>query len=316
MPHDTGSDVISDDLDDGFLGFEDNDDFIGDMYYRNPVPGTPEWRKRKQEGEIAKSSGDPRYIFDENGFVAGKTMQYIKEFDGDGVATNYGSNVSGRMSNAAPEQMPIEASAGTDPRFPEGLWNDDNRETSKAILNSFTKINKQSSADTYERVSEEYGISPREVQRHVNELGRSRNERLPWVITPEQAGVENPEERRVRKISGRMSDDVSHAEILESLVSDDPELWEYIQGKLGRFIPDDFEDTVQDPEESREDYRIRMEKLGLLGMQDLTTMGLRDGKQFFKLADMPEGEDKKKVFGKVHIKLCKHIILTAFHSQQ
>jgi len=119
MPHHLGSDEISDDIDDGFLGFGINDSDrkleISDILYRKPMPGTREWREAKRQGDLARESGDPRYIFDENGFVIGQRQNFINAFDdpmsplyigdrfggppkGSSLVETMDSSISGRMS--------------------------------------------------------------------------------------------------------------------------------------------------------------------------------------------------------------------------
>lgn len=98
MPHHLGSDEITDDIDDGFLGFDINDSKrdlgISDMYYRRPMPGTREWDNLQREAEIARASGDDRFIFDEEGLIVGKRQSYIPKFDDpsspDYVGDRYG----------------------------------------------------------------------------------------------------------------------------------------------------------------------------------------------------------------------------------
>jgi len=108
MPHHLGSDEISDDIDDGFLGFGINDSDrkleISDMMYRKPMPGTKEWDELKRQGDLARASGDPRYIFDENGFVIGQRQSYISAFD-DPMSPNYiGDRFGGPPKGSRPVQ--------------------------------------------------------------------------------------------------------------------------------------------------------------------------------------------------------------------
>jgi predicted ABC-type ATPase/DNA-directed RNA polymerase specialized sigma24 family protein/8-oxo-dGTP pyrophosphatase MutT (NUDIX family)/curved DNA-binding protein CbpA len=108
LPHDTGSDIISDDIDDGFLGFTLNDNVsdssISDMMYRKPIPGTKEWRDKRRDAQIAISSGDPRYIFDQDGFIAGKNMSFDPRYD-DPMSPDYiGDRFGGPAKGVSPFQ--------------------------------------------------------------------------------------------------------------------------------------------------------------------------------------------------------------------
>ena len=314
MPHDTGSDVISDDLDDGFLGFEDNDDFINDMYYRNPVPGTPEWRRLKQQGEIAKASGDPRYRFDENGFVTGKTMDFMPEFD-KFEAMDYASNVSGRMSNPSdnPQITEEEIQEALD-LFDADIKRIEDRDKSNSFINQpFGTIPFDGKEKDYDVVIEalnkidenNLSMALKELLFSINDVNtkllvnkkfredlKNRTadispENMGWATERVEGNIDRLSASRDRKInlflssvSGSMSDgnsnEITISEILESLVSDDQELWDYVQGKLGRYIQDD----------PNADQR-------LTGEQTIAAVTDSGAKQFFTIADMPEGEAKQ-----------------------
>lgn len=176
LPHDTGSDVISDDIDDGFLGFTLNDNIsdlaIDDMMYRKPLPGTKEWRDKKREAELAQRSGDPRYIFDQDGFVVGKNMSFITKFDdpnspdyigdrfggpakGAGVVNYMGKNpkkkinnsISGRMSSKWDDSY--EKSIGVN--LPPAQKVDKVDKTNASTFSSFASATKNEAA--YEMTS-------------------------------------------------------------------------------------------------------------------------------------------------------------------
>jgi DNA-binding CsgD family transcriptional regulator/ADP-ribose pyrophosphatase YjhB (NUDIX family)/predicted ABC-type ATPase len=131
MPHQLGSDEIIDDIDDGFLGFGENDSSrgldISDMYYRRPVPGTKEWDMQKREADRARASGDGRFIFDENGFVVGKNLSYDPRFDNPMDPNYIGDRYGGPPKGTRLDQPMIAGRMGSESkkkfskRLPESL---------------------------------------------------------------------------------------------------------------------------------------------------------------------------------------------------
>ena len=106
LPHHLGSDEIIDDIDDGILGFPINDSVkefsISDAFYRKPVPGTPEWQAKKEVADRIIASGDPRYGFDEDGFVTTQNMVFISKYD-DPMSPDY----IGDQFGGPPKGVPI-----------------------------------------------------------------------------------------------------------------------------------------------------------------------------------------------------------------
>jgi len=101
---------------------------MSDMMYREPIPGTREWDELKRQGDLARASGDPRYIFDKNGFVVGMQSSYIDAYDNP-MSPNYiGDRFGGppKGSNAA---MPMrDIMNGLDPGFGDYIRKTDEQE--------------------------------------------------------------------------------------------------------------------------------------------------------------------------------------------
>ena len=131
MPHHLGSDEITDDIDDGFLGFDINDSdrglAISDMYYQKPIPGTKEWDRGQRLADRARASGDTRISFDKDGFISGSTMNFDPRFDDPQSPDYIGDRYGGPPKGARPYQpmisggMSSESKKKFSKRLPESL---------------------------------------------------------------------------------------------------------------------------------------------------------------------------------------------------
>lgn len=162
MPHHLGSDEISDDIDDGFLGFGINDSDrkleISDMMYRKPMPGTKEWDELKRQGDLARASGDPRYIFDENGFIIGQRENFISAFD-DPMSPNYigdrfggapkGSRPVRYMESSISGKMAVDKKKFPERPAPMGNYKGRNREGGRGIVAPNGEVNEYFTDEMY-----------------------------------------------------------------------------------------------------------------------------------------------------------------------
>lgn len=95
-------------------------------------------------------------------------------------------------------EMPAVGRQGKDKMFPPGVWNEkDHFPMADEMRTAFEEATDfESIAPIYEKIASEWGVSPREVQRHMNEISRRIYYDEPFIITPEQANVPRPNIRR------------------------------------------------------------------------------------------------------------------------
>lgn len=96
-------------------------------------------------------------------------------------------------------RMPKEAREGEYAYFPRGVWREEIHFPMADIIRrqfNTPEYPEETVAETYERISAYWGISPREVQRHVNQLGQRIYYDEPFVLPPGYAGVKYPNRRR------------------------------------------------------------------------------------------------------------------------
>ena len=116
------------------------------------------------------------------------------------------------------------------PRYPGQLGPDGERlpprefdeQTLQEVYKSFTeKPEKESPLETYQRVSQEFDVSPYDVEAHINEMHRGRRLRLPFVISPEQAGMTPKEASVVQKVKPKptFSDEQIYAARMTGVIS-------------------------------------------------------------------------------------------------
>jgi transcriptional regulator with XRE-family HTH domain len=77
------------------------------------------------------------------------------------------------------------------------------------VYKSFTGTTDENPADKYRRVAQEFNMTPHDVEAHINEMHRGSRLRLPFVISPEAAGL-TPSEA-----SGNIKKTMSDKEIYE-----------------------------------------------------------------------------------------------------
>lgn len=127
MPHDLGSDYITDDIDDGVLGFDNNDtdkSLASDMTYRKPQPGTPEWDKLKREAAQAKRpGGDTRIVYDADGFIVGRNMSFDPRFDDPKSPVYIGDKFGGpKKGSGNAKLLNVSLTGSMKSLVPEGSW--------------------------------------------------------------------------------------------------------------------------------------------------------------------------------------------------
>ena len=103
-----------------------------------------------------------------------------------------------KLSEVTGAEMPAAGRQGTYGMFPRGVWKEEDHfpmadEMRTAFMDA---TDFESIAPMYEKISADWGISPREVQRHINELSRRVYYDEPFIIPPEQANVPRPNTRR------------------------------------------------------------------------------------------------------------------------
>jgi HK97 family phage prohead protease len=63
-------------------------------------------------------------------------------------------------------------------------------DTAEKVFNEFSAVSKNKNTKrAYEQVARKFKLSPRTVERYINEMGRRNNRDLPYVMRPEEAGV-------------------------------------------------------------------------------------------------------------------------------
>lgn len=104
------------------------DEQMSDMMYREPIPGTKEWDELKRQGDLARASGDPRWIFDENGFVVGQRQNFISRYD-DPMSPDYiGDRFGGPPKGSSGAKPMLEVMNGLDPSFGDYIRKTDEQE--------------------------------------------------------------------------------------------------------------------------------------------------------------------------------------------
>lgn len=81
--------------------------------------------------------------------------------------------------------------------------------TLQAVYKSFTSTTDENPADKYRRVAQEFNMTPHDVEAHINEMHRGSRLKLPFVISPEAAGLTSSE------ASGNIKKTMSDKEIYE-----------------------------------------------------------------------------------------------------
>jgi HK97 family phage prohead protease len=94
-----------------------------------------------------------------------------------------------------PERVPQRVSGGPAGRMSTGRrFSQEQRpidmDTAEKVFNAFNAVSKnKDTKKAYEQVARKFNISPRTVERYVNEIGKRSNRDLPYVKRPEEAGV-------------------------------------------------------------------------------------------------------------------------------
>lgn len=94
-----------------------------------------------------------------------------------------------------PERVPQRVSGGPAGRMSGGRrFSQEQRpidmDTAEKVFNAFNAVSKnKDTKKAYEQVARKFNISPRTVERYVNEIGKRSNRDLPYVKRPEEAGV-------------------------------------------------------------------------------------------------------------------------------
>jgi HK97 family phage prohead protease len=94
-----------------------------------------------------------------------------------------------------PQRVPQRASSGPVGRMADGRrFPQDQRpvdmDTAEKVFNEFNTVSKDKNTKrAYEQVARKFKISPRTVERYINEMGRRNNRDLPYAMRPEEAGV-------------------------------------------------------------------------------------------------------------------------------
>ena len=113
------------------------------------------------------------------------------------------------------------------PRYPGQLGPDGERlaprkfdeNTLQDVYKSFTKKTNESPLDKYSRVSKEFGMSAYDVEAHINEMHRGSRLRLPFVISPESAGMTPSEASATPKPMPKLSDAQIYAARMTGTIS-------------------------------------------------------------------------------------------------
>ena len=123
-----------------------------------------------------------------------------------------------RVPERVPQRTPQRASTS-----PVGRMSDGRRfpkeqrpvdmDMAEQVFDRFNTISKnKNTARAYEEVARKFGISPRTVERYINEMGRRNNRDLPYVKRPEDAGVKDVDSPRGKMSSIQSDSDLSPRE--------------------------------------------------------------------------------------------------------
>ena len=117
-----------------------------------------------------------------------------------------------------PERVPQRASDGPVGRMTDGRrFPKEQRpvdmDTAEKVFNEFNSMSKnKDTKKAYEQVARKFNLSPRTVERYVNEMGRRSNRDLPYVKRPEEAGVADVDSPRGKMSSIQSDSDLSPRE--------------------------------------------------------------------------------------------------------
>jgi DNA-binding transcriptional regulator YiaG len=93
-------------------------------------------------------------------------------------------------------------------------------QTLQDVYKSFTeKARNESPLETYQRVAQEFGVSAYDVEAHINEMHKGSRMRLPFVISPESAGMTPKEASAIPKPKPKLSDEQIYAARMTGVIS-------------------------------------------------------------------------------------------------
>jgi len=98
--------IAADDLEKDVTPGQQAQPAYDDLMYRPLMPDTPEYDDALREARRARESGDPRYKFDENGLIVGKTLQFISKYD-DPMSPDYIGDQFGGPPKGSDQMMPM-----------------------------------------------------------------------------------------------------------------------------------------------------------------------------------------------------------------